>query len=89
MRPSPKFAPTKFEIFAGKVAANAPRYKTKQACSVMLRRVRAAWSAAGSYGNVKHLLDRAVAACQDRWQELHGIEADARFAQLAGVSDVA
>lgn len=82
-----KFVPSKFEILAGKIAANAPRYKTKTACSLALRRVRAAWSAAGSYGNVKHLLDRAVAACQDRWQELQGIEHDARFAQ--GVADVA
>lgn len=86
-----------FEKLAKSIAANAAGYKSKLACSLAIARAKRAWSRAGSYGNAKYLLDRAIAACQDRWQELHGLEAESRYLQSlqpigqgpAGVVDVA
>jgi hypothetical protein len=73
-----------FVRLARTVARNARRYRTKRACELALARCRAAFHKAGSYGCVRHELDDAVAACQDRWQGLNGEEHDRRTAALLG-----
>lgn len=60
-----------FEKLARTVATRAATYPSKRACDLALARVRAAWRASGSYGNISHLLGAATAAIQDRWAELH------------------
>lgn len=63
-----------FEKLAKSIIANAANYRSQVACQLAIRRVDRAWSREGSYGNVKHLRDRAIAACQDRWVLLSGLE---------------
>ena len=70
----------KFQKIATTVIRNAPRYKSKVACQLMLAKVKRAWERAGCYGCNRHLLDDARWACQLRFQELLGIELDAKFA---------
>lgn len=70
-----------FTKIANTVIRNAPGYKSKVACSLMLAKVKRAWEWAGCYGCQKHLLDEARWACCLRWQELNGIEWDAKYNQ--------
>lgn len=69
-----------FKKLAATITRNARGYRTKLACELAIHRVRAAYVAAGSYGCDIDKLRDAIAACQDRLQELRGIEWDARFA---------
>lgn len=67
---------------AASITRNARTYKTKKVCELAIARVKAAEYAAGSWGNLRHHRDDAIWACQDRWQELDGLEREARFAVL-------
>lgn len=72
----------KFERIASTVIRNAPTYKSKVACQLMVAKVKRAWERAGCYGCNKHLYDDARWECLLRWQELNGIEWDAKHNQL-------
>jgi len=70
----------RYDQFCRAIKTNATRYKSKTACELMRRRVIALWVKRGSYGVEKTDMEQAVAALQDRWIELHGMEMDARWA---------
>jgi hypothetical protein len=61
------------------IACNARTYKSKRACELALARVKSAWFKNGSYGNLRHCLDDAIAAIQARWVELDCDEYCARL----------
>lgn len=69
-----------FEKLAKTITTNAANYSSTTVCSLQLARVRRAWERDGSYGCRRHLLDKAIAAIQDRWMycayvEKHGTDA--------------
>lgn len=75
-----------FEKLAKTIKANAQNYRSKTACSLLLAKLKREYARAGSYGVDAPLYRAAVAALQDRWQWLHGEEADRRFAGVQNAS---
>ena len=66
-----------FKTLASSIINNAASYETKEACSLAIGRVKAAWAASGSLGVWKHLRDDAIFECQLRFVELSGMEREA------------
>lgn len=73
---------TSFARFAASVKSNAGQYATKTACKRMLTILARRYAASGSFGSVDYERREAIAAIQDRWQVLDGIERDARNENL-------
>ncbi len=71
-----------FVRLARTVVRNAATYRTKQACEMMLARVKAALWESGSYGADLEIRAAAISAIQDRWVDLDCDERAARLAVL-------
>jgi hypothetical protein len=72
-------ASPKFDRLAKTITRNARSYRSKWACEMQIRRLKAAYVRSGSYGFEHWKLKEAIAACQDRCLEIIGNELDAKY----------